>query len=334
MTRIIATAALAALLLVLPAQAQTQNPPELADLSPQENASGGRVRQRAPGNWVRAAIARHSGLITQRVNNPRFGVESEPEPETGAGAGNANAGSAGGTSGLGSLSSLLELANQFSGSLGSLGSLSELSGLGGLGDLLGSLGGGGSPSTTTSGGTTNVSIPPPASGSNYTLEDLLALRDAAGSGANESSAGRQSTLTAGVTVSKESTAQTRNGRTFGGAIARLPKPEQRFQAVGDEEPKFASRLLSSLLQTTFSALTLALQTTDFIELIKDGLRPLILPPTEEEGADEGAETGGDGASSGNGGQTGSETGGGSDTGGGIENLEPGEENGGDGGSII
>lgn len=315
MKRIFFVTLLTSAVLAWPAQAQSDGSGSdggtsdagLADRSPLENARGGRVSERAPGNWVREAIARHNGFIDERVNAPRSGNQPNNESASGGGASASSSGSG--------LSGLAGLADQFLGGLGSLGGLSSIGSM---------LGGGGARTGTTTGttGTTGA-----AGSSGMTIEDLLALRDAMAAAEGES-------VVNGVQINKsDQRQQSQSTSQFGGAIARLPKAEDRFQET-TEERKFGARLLEAWADTLFAALTLGFQSNSFVDLIKDGLRPLILPAVSD-GTDAGADDGsGDGTGDGSGdGDTG---GSGDSPGGSVDDLSPPDGGGdsGDSGSII
>lgn len=295
---------LSALIVVLviggSAWAQTADPLDLAAGTPAENVTSGRVSARAPGTWVRAAIARHNEWMGLRVTGPRFGV-GPSKALGGVGETSADQGATettdGTTGGLGDLTGLL-------GSLGSLGDLTSV--------VTGLTGGS---STTT--GTTD--------GMDPRLAALLELRDAA-AGNNKSITDMAQDIEP-VSGSDKADLTRQAGRyTFGGAIARLPKPEERFQDV-QEERKFLPRLLESWTTTFLTALSVGFQSQDFIDFLKDALRPLILPPaasgTDTDGTTEGSDTG---SSAGSGTGTSSE--------GGIENIPPPTDSTGDGGETI
>lgn len=287
-------------------QTQTTSATDLTTASPQENASGGRVAARAPGTWVQAAITRHSELMAQRLQGPRFGQQNTQEGQARGGTQAATTGQ----SGFGGLADLLRLATQF----GSTGSLSGLSGL-----LTGTTG-------TTTGSTGG--FPPPANGTSYTLEDLIRLGQMHGGGTPTPTG---TSTAGGSTATKTSTSQTNQQATPGGAIGRLPKPEQRVQQTTTSTPQvqtdFKTRWANAMLQTFFSAVTLGLQSNQVIGAIKDALRPLILPPAENN-------NGGNSGGSGNGSGNGSGGGSGNGSGGGIEDLNPGGGGGGSGGSTL
>lgn len=291
---------------------QDQDGDTLAANPPLENASGSQVRSRAPGTWVSAARSRHNEVMTNRLRSARFGEENPEAAMRAGGGGTTSGGSSGGLGGL---------LNLIGGSSGTTG------GLGSLGSLLG--GGGG---TSTGGSSVGTQGATSSGGTQYTIQDLLDLRDSMGGGTQQvrSDVAPSSKQSA---TSLEFGAQTQN---FGGAIGRLPKyPVDRMQQQQQEERKFRTRLLDSLLQTMFTALTFGFSSNDFVDAIKDGLRPVFYPPVDD-GTDDGTD---DGNSDGNGGDDGSDGGddgsdGGDDTGGGIDDIDPPSDNDDDSGSVI
>ena len=85
----------------------------------------------------------------------------------------------------------------------------------------------------------------------------------------------------------------------------LPKSSSRAQTSGQqEERRFVARWADAMLSTFFTAATVAFQTPDFIDLLKDAFRPFLFP---QNGTDEGDGSGSDG---GQGGDTGNGDGGG------------------------
>ena len=64
------------------------------------------------------------------------------------------------------------------------------------------------------------------------------------------------------------------------------------------ETSFRVRWADAMLSTFFSALTVGFQTSDFIDLLKDFIRPVIFPDNADSG--DGAQNGGDQNNSGNG----------------------------------
>jgi hypothetical protein len=285
MLRILVGVSIAAALVVFIVPAQGQTASDLASATPQENASSSAVNQRAPGTWVRGAIARHTGLKGLRLTGPRFGQPNTEEADLRFGTGT---GTTSTTDGLGGL---LDLLNQ-------------VGGLGELGNLVGGLTGGTTGGTDTTGGT------------NYTLADLIALGQSVGATSKSITADATSEAGGGATTKVGATTQTRYGRTYGGAIARLPKPEERYQTstTTTETTSFKTRWANAMAQTFFSAVALGFQSTAFIELLKDSLRPLVLPQSQTD--------------------TNSNTDGSNTTNGGIEDLSPPDEDDGDGGSSI
>ncbi len=302
-------------LLALPAGAQTETTtPDLATQSPDENTAGGNVTLRAPGTWVRAALTRHQTLITQRLNGPRYGQPNSTEAQ--ARFGNAGAGGTTATGDASGLGSLLDLANQFAGG----------NGLSGLGSLIAGMAGGGSSGTSTGGTATNAtsgnSVPAPADGQNYTLQDLLAMAAAnEGSGGSGSSTGRQRAFNVPEDDAKvdERAQQTNQTTPTGTETGTTP------------EPSFQKRWANAMLQSLFTALSNPLAQTLYVELFKDALRPLILPPAEDTSTGTGdtggsggtGDTGGSGGTGGTGGSGGTGNNGTTTPGGGLNDVPAG-----------
>lgn len=258
MTRI--SALIATFVIVGSAWAQTSDSVDLTDSSAADNVATGRVAARAPGTWVRAAIARHNDWIGARVTGPRFGTGPSEELD-GAGESSADQSTTGSTGSLGDLSGLL-------GSLGSLGSLGDLTGL----------------ATSLTGGTSSTTSS--TDGMDPRLAALLALRDAA-AGSNKSinksvsdQAEEAESTTTGASASDKGLTQQTQRYSFGGATSRLPKAEERFQDT-TEDRKFLPRLVESWTTTFLTALSVGFQSTDFIDILKDAIRPLIIPETAD-----------------------------------------------------
>ena len=242
-------------LLTCLAAAQTQTPQSgtnlpaesLADRSPSANVRTGAVQQRAPGNIIQQALARHRGLINDRVTAARIGQNSTPAPVNtpgDAGTPSSSPSTPGGSNILGNLLN--------SGLLGQLGGAN-------LTNLLGNLTNNTTPagSNGSGGGSTanNPNIP-----SNITPE-VIALLQSFGIDINDvfpppDSAGRQ---------------QARPADDAG------LRAQQQQPAGGNnsDRPKFLTRLVDSLLSTVFNALVLGVQTQAFIDAIKERLRPLF-----------------------------------------------------------
>ena len=237
--------------------ATDQTPQSLADRSPSANVRAAAVRERAPGNIIRDALARHRGLINDRITAARAGQGAADNSSASTGTGGTTpsptTSTPGGSNIIGNLLS--------SGLLGQLGG-GNLTGL--LGSLIGNTTGStGSPSNTggstnNTGGTTgtNPNIPP-----NITPE-VIALLQSFGIDINDvfpppDSSNRQQTRPADNT----------------GPRAQQQNPP----AAGNNgnQPKFITRLLDSLLSTVFNALVLGVQTQAFIDSIKNSLRPLF-----------------------------------------------------------
>ncbi len=252
-----------------------------AENTPAENVSGSAISARSPGSWVREALARHEGVMTDRFNG---------------GYSNDASSSSSGSSSSG-LAGLLDLASEATGT-----SLSGLSGsLGSLGNLLGSSSSGlsslisGTTSGSASTGTSSTS------GSQYTIEDLIRLRD---------------TGYIDPVFKPQNRSQTTDEQTStSGAIARLPKFDQTAQTTTTtEETPFRIRWSDAMLGTFFTALAFGMSTQDFIDTLADGLRPLIRPSSVTSDGSDGDSTsdGSDGGSSSDG----------SSTGEGIEDVTP------------
>ncbi|MFN0136045.1 MAG: hypothetical protein ACKVS9_08010 [Phycisphaerae bacterium] len=121
---------------VTPVTDTTDTPTSLVDRTPSENARGGAVRERAPGNLISAARTRHTELAADRR-------ERQTSGNTGDGQTPEENGNSGGSSGGG-------IGDLLGGALDS-GLLDTLLGGGGLNGLLG-----GGTTGTTSGGTGNL----------------------------------------------------------------------------------------------------------------------------------------------------------------------------------
>lgn len=250
------------------AAAQTEtNDETLSDRTPQENVQSAALQERSPGAIIRAAIARHSGLINDRVRNR--GADAAEEAAANADSGGSTSSSSSTDAGLGDLLSSLtggalsaDTINAFTGLLGSDGISSLLSG--GVSTLLGS----GSTTTASAGSSTNgtssttsTSGATPTAAQQSSLEQLLALRD-------QFAGGSQSKA---IQASGDANA----GRA---PVSQSAKTAQRSQTNGgddDEEPSFRVRLYNSWLSTIFTAVTAGFRTRDFIDSLKDALRPAL-----------------------------------------------------------
>lgn len=267
--------------------------------TPSENVGGGRISARAPGTWVRNALNRHSELHADRLGSARNGEASQESQQrfgTGSGTGTTTSGS-----GL----DLLSLASNFL----SGGGLQSLTGTGGLGSLLGSLTGTGSTQTGTaqSGSTIDPTTGLDTSGMTpaelAAFQELLRLQQSQGSS--------QSTLKA---INTTGTVET--------------KVADRAQTTQQQtETPFRIRWSNAMLQTLFTSLAVGLQSNAFIEVLKDALRPIMLPPANTENTN-GTDNGGTGGNGNNGGSNGG------GNGGGIEDLPPTNPGNNDGGSTL
>lgn len=237
--------------------AQDASDSSTAGKTPAENIQAGNVAARSPGSWVNRARLRHSGFINLRVKgDPRNADRSQMLPGAGS------SGSSDG--GLGALGSLLSLLGGSGGTPG-LDDLLNLADQAGIdtGALLGSGGSTNTGSSAGGNGLTEDDLP----------QELLDLRD----------------------LANQQTQQIRNDSPFGGVdLFDADKDDARSQQQ-DDEPKFKTRLVNSLLQTTFTALTFAFQAPDFIDLLADAFRSLFAPPaddTQGAGGENGQDAGG------------------------------------------
>lgn len=236
--------------------AQDASDSSTAGKTPAENNRTGNIASRGPGSWVTQALQRHSGFINLRVKgDPRNADRSAMLPGSGS------SGSSDG--GLGALGSLLDLLGGAGGTPG-LDDLLNLADQAGIDTdtLLGSTGSTNTGSSSGGNGLTEDDLP----------QELLDLRD----------------------LADQQTQQVRNDAPFGGVdFFPADKQDARSQQQNDE-PKFRTRLLNSLLQTTFTSLTFAFQTPDFIDLLADVFRPIFAPPSDDT-ENAGAEAPADGA---------------------------------------
>lgn len=241
MSRQFALALVLTAVVVYPVAAQTTSTTDATNLAANTPA------ENASGGSV---AARSPGTWVQAALGRHNGLQGirlkgprfgQPNTEEGAIRAAGGTGTSG-TSTTGGLSSLLGLVSQ----LGGLGSLTGLTNTG----------------TNTGTGETN-----------YTLEDLIALGQAYENSLQKSNnaAGKSSVNT-----------------QAGGAIARLPKPAQTAQSTtttttttpATTESSFAVRWTNAMLGTFFSALSVGFQSSTFITMLEDALRPLVLPGTE------------------------------------------------------
>ncbi len=235
----------------------------LSDRSPSANVRAAAVRERAPGNIVRDALARHRGLINDRITAARTGNRTTTGDNTTLDANNPTTTTAttGGSNLLGTL-----LGSGLLGQLGGGGNLTSVT------DLLGTLGATTGPTTnntgTTAGTTTNnPNIPP-----NVTPE-VIALLQSFGIDINDVFP------PPGGSSSRQQSRATEN-------IDDLRAQQQQPPAGGgtSDQPKFITRLVDSLLSTVFNALVLGVQTQAFIDSIKNQLRSLFGLPAPASGA--------------------------------------------------
>lgn len=252
------TASVLAALVTAAAWGQSSDPNSSAN-TPQDRVRGGYLQANAPGVIIRQAISRHSEFQAERVTRARFGGDPNVATESSSG------GSSAGTN----TNSLLNLLNQFGGgSLGisSIGDLAGLvSGLTNLGGVTTSTGSGTSSTSTSGSGSSSTGVDP-------RLQALLDLRDANIGNSSSSDSAAGSTL--------KSNQRSSTTREFGGAIAKLWKPEDRAQSTTGsttEDRSFKDRLLESWATAGFTAMSVAFQTDQFVTILEDGLRSIFRP---------------------------------------------------------
>lgn len=255
-----------------------------AGQTPTENLRS--AASRRPGITIQQATARHRDLINERVNAPRSGEGPDANQNSNSGGLNSGVGNSGalpGGTNLGGLGDLQGLLSLFGGAdlgalLGSLtGSVpaSEATGAGSTGTTAGSNTAPGDTTPTsntdpTGDGTGQVDLSnfTPANGTEFTLEDLIRLRDM-----TEGAAGNQQARNA-------STAQTVNPPT-------------------NTERPFRLRLADRLVSTSFTALNAALRTRPVIDLFKNGIRQAMgLTTPQNNGGNNNGGNGGNGGGNG------------------------------------
>lgn len=231
------------------AQSTTTQTTSLADQTPQENARGGSVAERAPGRIIDAARARHNALMAERLSSRRNGESTSSNQSVGS---NGTAG-APRTSGS-SVSGLINSLNS-SGLLGSISGL--LNGTGGLNGLSGLLGGG-----STSAG---------ASSGSGGLADLIRQRVA------EAQAGNAKTINNATAQVQQNTvaSQTNTVASSGGAVGRLQKSTQSREQSQVEETPFRIRLADAVIGRIFDGISGGLLLPAFVDFLADGIRPLF-----------------------------------------------------------
>jgi hypothetical protein len=235
----------------------TDDATDLGAHSPRENAGGGSVRARAPGNLVNEARARHSELAATRLAYQRgsgsLDASTSSNNETSAS-----------TSGSGGLTDLL-------GSLLGSGGLSNITSLLGSGGFEGLLGGGSGAATGDT--TTNPNIP-----SNLTPE-AIALLESAGFNINDlfpSDTSDGSGTPAGGGAKATEGRQADSDSAVNLMLDRTWKGHGRAQTTDTPEPSFRIRWMNSLLTTFLTSLTVGLQTPAVIQSIEDKwIRPLF-----------------------------------------------------------
>lgn len=235
------------------AQTSSTTTETIADRSPSENVRGGAVSERAPGNIVQDALARHSQLAADRLAFQRG------SGDLGNGSGESSGSSSDSSSGSSSGSDM------FGGLLGDIlgGGL-----LGGVGDLLG--GSSGSTTDGSSTGTDGTSDIP----SNITPE-VLALLEQFGININD------------VFPSGSSSSDSSSTTGTSGSVNQL-KGTSTFQTNGtdtttEEEPKFVVRWGNALLGALFDAIQSGVSLNAFVNLLEDIFRPLLIPDSTSDG---------------------------------------------------
>jgi hypothetical protein len=285
MSRFALTVGLVATLSIATAWAQDDDPnAPLDEKSPAENVTAAALQARAPSNWIDAARARHTELITARVNGPRFGNSTQDEQDENAAASDSSSSEG---------STFSDLITQLTGS-SALGSLANL--------ITGATGLDTSTTASTESTDTSASIDL----SNIPA-DALAMIEAAGIDINE-------------LFSKD------RDDDASDATTELSSKDAAGRSQTQDESKFHARLVDSLLSTFFTALSVGFQTTEFIDSLKDFLRPIFTASTttDTESQDSTSQDGG----------TTSDGQDGTSDGDGIEDLNPSESESDDSGSIV
>lgn len=269
MYRLSGTVVLALTLVCSSAFAQDADSGSILDRTPSENVAT--AASRGPASWVARARQRHNELIASRVTaNPQ-------SAELGANLGLSGSSGSSGTSDGGLLDGLAGLLGGGGTGLSDLLGLADAFGidtsnLGGLaGGLLSAQPAPTGNLDTTGGGVINQDDVA-AAGAEDALAQLLALRDGL-SGDDSRSQVRDD--------SDELT-------SFG-----FPKNDPRAQQQTGDEPKFAVRLVDSWMNTIFTALTIGMQTPQFIDMLADGIRSAFGLPDPDAASNDGADnTGG------------------------------------------
>ncbi len=217
-------------------------------------------RQRAPGSWVQLAIRRHNGEDVAPANST-----------TGNSGTNTSTGSGG----------ISDLINSVLGS-GLLGGTN-------IGGLLG-----GTTNTTNAGsGTTNTSTGTATTGGDRpsgipsnvpqsVIDQIIAA------GIDPNTIFAKSLDDPVIDAADDASANAGSSNT------QIKQSVREQTTTPTSQPAFRTRLLNTLMQTFFTALTVGFQSQDFIDALKDGLRPLIRPQAASS-------DGGNGSSDGSGG---------------------------------
>jgi len=219
----------------------SDNTTSLADNPPAMNVRT--IQSRAPGRIIDAARARHIERSRARLAAQRNRDTSVLLPAAD------NQGAAGFNSGglFGGLANSL-LQTLFGGALGGTGSLGGTGTTGGLsfGNLLGP----GSAGGTSTGGTTGTGL------GNLPPEVLQMLQS--------------------FGIDPKDLANLKTNQP------PADKQESRFQSTDDttQQRKFIVRWADAMAQTFFAAITVGMQSQDFVNMLKDALRPLFQTNTD------------------------------------------------------
>ena len=294
MYRLSGTVVLALALVCSSAFAQDADSGSILDRSPSENVAS--AASRGPASWVARARARHNQLIASRVTANPQSADLAANPSSG---GSGSTGNSGGTSDGGLLDGLAGLLGG-----GDLG----------LSDLL-SLAGSFGIDTSNLGGLTGgllAAQPTPAGNLDTTNGGVINQDDIAAAGAEDALAqllALQEGLSGGDSRSQvRDDGDTDELNSFG-----FPKNDLRAQQQTGDEPKFVVRLVDSWMNTVFTALTIGMQTPQFIDMLADGLRSAFGLPDPDAASGDGTSAGDGGSGTGTAGSGGSDTPG--DTGG-------------------
>ena len=268
MRRLLAAAVLVASFGFIVAVAQTPTTTDLSQNTPTENLKTARTRN--PGSKIQSALNRHRGITDAIVNAPRSGSGASNSNSSANSGTSGTTGTAGttGTGGLGDLSGLLGLLGGLGGSTGTTGTtgstgttgtsglgsadlsaLIQLAQLGGLdvNSLISQFGGLASPRENDATGVSEaIANFRPADGAEFTVEDLVRLRDLVDGDPGATAAGRDSTGRSQSTTPPTTTTR-----------------------------KFRLRLADRLVTSIFSTLTNPLAQALYVQLFRNALNPLF-----------------------------------------------------------